>query len=60
MEKDLDFGGKIKCEPETLSIEAYQYGTFIMSFAPGDEGRFIEKVEFLIEESKEVIHFIMT
>ena len=60
MERELQFGGRIQCEPETLYVNADHYNAFLLSFTPGEEGRFVEKVEFVINESKEVIHFIMT
>lgn len=59
IDKELEFGGKIKCDPETLHVNSDHYAAFTLSFTPGEEGRFVETVEFLISESQEMLHFIM-
>jgi hypothetical protein len=58
--KELEFGGRIDSDPETLYIGPDHYAAFVISFTPGEEGKFIEKVEFVVNESLEILHFIMT
>ncbi|RZC43112.1 hydrocephalus-inducing protein -like protein [Asbolus verrucosus] len=58
--KDLEFGGDLKCDPEILYVGPNQRAAFIVCFSPGEEGKFIEKIDFVVNESKEMISFVMT
>lgn len=61
IEKPLEFGGTLKCVPDKpVNVNPCHYAGFIISFYTEQEGKFVEKVEFRINESNEIIHFVLT
>ncbi|KAG5865676.1 hypothetical protein JTB14_020627 [Gonioctena quinquepunctata] len=59
-EKSTDFGGTIKCAPKKQYLKYCEVcKSFIISFRSAIEGRFVEKIEFYIQGSKEILNFLM-
>ncbi|XP_049829118.1 hydrocephalus-inducing protein-like [Schistocerca gregaria] len=55
----LSFGGKICCDPKKLHLNPDDYKTFLITFNSNTVGNFEENVKFLIEESHEVLQFML-
>uniref|UniRef100_A0A6P7FKJ2 Hydrocephalus-inducing protein-like n=1 Tax=Diabrotica virgifera virgifera TaxID=50390 RepID=A0A6P7FKJ2_DIAVI len=57
---DTEFGGKITCSPQSQHLNKIDScRSFIIKFSSPYQGQFVEKVEFEIKESKEIIHFLL-
>ncbi|VEN64751.1 unnamed protein product [Callosobruchus maculatus] len=55
-----EFGGDIECVPTTRYLSHFdKCKSFVIKFSSSVQGQFVEKVQFMIEESKEIIHFLL-
>nr|CAH7720449.1 unnamed protein product [Callosobruchus chinensis] len=55
-----EFGGDIECVPTTRHLSHFdKCKSFVIKFSSSAQGQFVEKVQFIIEESKEIIHFLL-
>ncbi|CAG9825502.1 unnamed protein product [Phaedon cochleariae] len=56
VEKDTEFGGVIKCMPKRQYLYSRDIcKSFVISFCSKFQGQFVEKIQFMIDESKELI-----
>lgn len=55
--KKMDFGGTIACIPSQAVLQSKVCKGFLLKFSTKYIGKFIEKIEFIIEESQEIIYF---
>jgi len=53
--KPTNFGGIINVTPPALTLEPEQYKSFNLSFSSNRKGDFMERVDFIIKESLEVV-----
>ncbi|XP_074027129.1 hydrocephalus-inducing protein homolog isoform X2 [Leptinotarsa decemlineata] len=59
-EKKTDFGGTIKCLPRKHYLKSFENcKSFVISFTSSVQGHFVEKIQFVIEESKEIIGVLL-
>ncbi|CAH2010002.1 unnamed protein product [Acanthoscelides obtectus] len=55
-----EFGGDIECVPTTRYLSHFdKCKSFVIKFSSSVQGQFVEKVQFTIEESTEIIHFLL-
>nr|CAD7395319.1 unnamed protein product [Timema cristinae] len=59
IEKPLVFGGKVECTPRSYMLVPGDYKVFVLNFSSAKEGDFFEDICFRIEESQEVVSFVM-
>ncbi|XP_072381898.1 hydrocephalus-inducing protein homolog isoform X2 [Diabrotica undecimpunctata] len=58
--KETEFGGKITCSPPFQYLSKIDScRSFVIKFSSPYQGQFVEKVEFEIRESKEIINFLL-
>ncbi|KAK2576816.1 hypothetical protein KPH14_005450 [Odynerus spinipes] len=53
--KPTDFGGLIKIEPSSLTIEPGEYKSYNLCFSSSRKGNFLERIDFIVKESLEII-----
>ncbi|EFN63971.1 Hydrocephalus-inducing protein [Camponotus floridanus] len=53
--KPTDFGGTINVSPSALTLKPDEYKSFNLSFSSNRKGDFIERIDFVIKESLEVL-----
>ncbi|XP_035733008.1 hydrocephalus-inducing protein homolog [Vespa mandarinia] len=53
--KQTHFGGIINIDPSSLIIKPGNYKSFSLSFSSGRKGDFLERVDFIVKESLEII-----
>ncbi|XP_014609402.1 PREDICTED: hydrocephalus-inducing protein homolog [Polistes canadensis] len=53
--KQTDFGGIININPPSLIIKPGEYKSFNLSFSSNRKGEFLERVDFIVKESLEII-----
>nr|XP_034173204.1 hydrocephalus-inducing protein homolog isoform X3 [Osmia lignaria] len=53
--KPSDFGGTIEITPICLTLEPNQHKSFNLSFSSNRKGDFVERVDFVVKESLEVL-----
>ncbi|RLU21574.1 hypothetical protein DMN91_005947 [Ooceraea biroi] len=53
--KPTDFGGAINVTPSALTLNPDEYKSFNLSFSSNRKGDFVERVDFVIKESLEVV-----
>ncbi|KYN44368.1 Hydrocephalus-inducing protein [Trachymyrmex septentrionalis] len=54
-ERPTDFGGTISITPNARTLKPDQYKSFNLSFSSNRKGDFIERIDFVIKESLEVL-----
>lgn len=54
-EKQSCFGGTINVTPESLNLEPDEYKSFNLSFSSTRKGDFVERVDFVVKESLEIL-----
>ncbi|XP_072764395.1 hydrocephalus-inducing protein-like [Anoplolepis gracilipes] len=55
--KPTDFGGTINITPCALILKPDEYKSFNLSFSSNRKGDFIERIDFVVKESLEVLSF---
>ncbi|XP_036144321.1 LOW QUALITY PROTEIN: hydrocephalus-inducing protein [Monomorium pharaonis] len=53
--RQTDFGGTINITPCTLTLKPDEYKSFNLSFSSNRKGDFIERIDFIVKESLEVL-----
>ncbi|XP_025153396.1 hydrocephalus-inducing protein [Harpegnathos saltator] len=53
--RPTDFGGTVTVSPLCLILEPNEYKSFNLSFSSNRKGDFMERVDFVVEESSEVL-----
>lgn len=53
--RPTDFGGTINITPSALTLKPDEYKSFNLSFSSNRKGDFIERVDFVVKESLEVL-----
>jgi len=53
--KPTNFGGIINVTPPALTLEPDEYKSFNLSFSSNRKGDFVERIDFVIKESLEVV-----
>ncbi|XP_028982034.1 hydrocephalus-inducing protein homolog [Diachasma alloeum] len=59
-EKPSDFSAVIRVSPQSHELYPNEYKSFNLSFTPSRTGEFVERVDFIIEESSEVMSVYVT
>lgn len=58
--KTPEFGGTITCWPVQVQLNPNECSAFVLQFTSKQQGRFLETIEFEIEESREILKFVLT
>jgi hypothetical protein len=53
--KPTDFGGTINITPSGLTLQPDEYKSFNLSFSSNRKGDFIERIDFVVKESLEIL-----
>ncbi|KAL6429112.1 hypothetical protein ACFW04_008117 [Cataglyphis niger] len=53
--KPTDFGGTIKITPYALTLKPDEYKSFNLSFSSNRKGDFVERIDFVVKESLEIL-----
>lgn len=53
--RSTDFGGTINITPYALTLKPDEYKSFNLSFSSNRKGDFIERIDFVVKESLEVL-----
>lgn len=53
--RPTDFGGTINISPCALTLKPDEYKSFNLSFSSNQKGDFVERIDFVIKESLEVL-----
>ena len=54
-EKRTDFGGTINVTPPSLTLKPDELKSFNLSFSSNHKGDFVERVDFVVKETLEVL-----
>lgn len=54
-EKPTDFGGTINVTPPCLKLQPDELKSFNLSFSSNHKGDFVERVDFVVKETLEVL-----
>ncbi|KAL1497016.1 hypothetical protein ABEB36_008047 [Hypothenemus hampei] len=58
--KNTDFGGVIKCIPHSITLGTDTTKAFVIIFQTEVEGKFLETLDFKVEESEEILQCIFS
>ncbi|XP_051163848.1 hydrocephalus-inducing protein-like [Leptopilina boulardi] len=53
--KNTDFGGTLQVTPSELNLEPEDIKSFMITFTSIHKGQFVERIDFMIKESQEII-----
>ena len=53
--KSSDFGGSFSINPEQIKLQPGEFKSFVISFSSNRKGDFVERIDFVIKESLEVL-----
>ncbi|KAK9687661.1 hypothetical protein QE152_g36095 [Popillia japonica] len=52
--QQLVFGGVLTCKPLSNHLEPNRFASFVLTFTSNVQGKFVEEIEFIIQESGEI------
>lgn len=59
VKKNADFGSTIKVEPSELKVDIGELKPMNLRFCSDRSGEFVERVDFLIKESSDILSFVL-